>query len=71
MGDIHHMHKDIGLPNLIKGTLESLHKLGGELTDEPYCVAQEKRHVLYHNLPYGGVQCGKEFILCKHVRFGQ
>ena len=71
VGDVHHVHKYIGLPYLIKGALEGLYKLSGEFTDKAYCVTEEERYVLYHNLSYGGVQGGKEFVLRKHVRFGQ
>ena len=71
VGDVHHMHQDIGLPDLVKGALESLHQLGGQLADEAHGVAEQEGNVLNDHFPHGGVQRGEEFVLRKHVRFGQ
>ena len=65
------MYQDIGLTDLVKGTLEGLYKLCGQFTYKTYGITQQEGYVLYDNLADGGVQGGKELILGKNVRFGQ
>ncbi len=71
MGDIHHMHQQIGLTNLIEGALKGLHKICRQLSDKAYGIGQQKRKIAYNHLAHRRIKRGKEFVLRKDFGFGQ
>ena len=71
VGDVHHVHQNVSFPNLVKCTLECLHKLGWEFSDESHGVTQQEWHIFDYHLPYCRVKGSEEFVLCKNVAFGQ
>ena len=71
MGDIHHMHQQIGLTHLVEGTLKTLHEVRGQLTDKTHGVSQEEGKIVDGHLTDGGVERGEELVLSKHIALGQ
>ena len=68
MGDVNDVHKDVGLPHFVEGTLESFDELGGEFADESNRVAQQERNVLDHYLSNGCIEGCEEFVFGENVR---
>ena len=71
MGNVHHVHEDIGLPDLVQGALEGFHQLRGQFPDEADGVGQQERAVFDDDLPDRRVQGSEEFVLREYVGFGQ
>ena len=67
--DVHHVHEDIGLPDLVQGALEGLYQLRRQFPDEADGVAQQEGDVLDDHLPDGRVQGGEELVLREDVGF--
>ena len=71
MRDVHHVHQQISLTHLIKGTLKALYQIGGQLADKAHRICQQERQIVDGHLPHSGIKGGEELILCKHFALGQ
>ena len=65
------MHEQISLPHLIQRALETLHEIRGQLTDKTDGISQQERQIVDGHLAYGGIEGGKEFVLCKHLTLSE
>ena len=71
MRDIYHMHQQVSLSHLVKGTLETLNQVRGQLTDKADGICQQERQVVDGHLPHGSIERSEELVLGKHLTLGQ
>jgi hypothetical protein len=70
VGNIHHMQQKVGLAHLVKGRLEGLYKVGGELAYESNGVGEQEGEIFYYHFAHGGVEGCKELVLGKDLALG-
>ena len=65
------MEQEVGLAHFVKGRLERVDQIGGELADEPDRVGKEERQIADDDLAHRGIESGKQFVLGKDLALGQ
>ena len=70
MRDVDHMHQQVGFAHLVERRFERLDQLGGQFADESHGIGQQEREVVENHLAHRRVECCKEFVLGKHLAFG-
>ena len=71
MRDVDNMQQQVGLACLVEGAFERVYQVGRQLADKSYCVGKEERQIFHHDLSYGGVESGEEFVLGKDLALGE
>ncbi len=71
MGDVYHMHENIGIAHLVEGRLERVDKMRGEFADKADGVGEQEREVVDNHLAHCSVERGEKFVFGKHIRLAQ
>ena len=65
--DVHHMHQQVCLADLVERRFERLDELRRELADETDGVGQQEREVVEDNLAHRGVERREELVLGENL----